>query len=199
MKWVWIVVAVALQAAPDPFAPKETRAVKGATAVGPLATTDTAHLLLTAELSEKELAPGKQFSISYDIAPHRGMHVYAPGKHPYQVISVELDPQEWMKAMPVKFPPSEIYHFKPTDERVEVYTKPFRLVQDVTILATPAVQKMLAKEKTLTITARVKYQACDDALCYAPASVPVKWTVPLRQLHKDAKGTKSTRKHESRF
>ena len=44
-------------------------------------------------------------------------------------------------------PPSEIYHFKPLDERVEVYQKPFRLVQDVTILATPEAQKLLAGMK----------------------------------------------------
>ena len=62
------------------------------------------------------------------------MHVYAPGKHDYQVIAVKLDPQPWMKVAPTSYPPSEIYHFKELDEKVETYGKPFKLVQDVTIL-----------------------------------------------------------------
>ena len=80
------------------------------------------------------------------------MHVYAPGKHSYQVVAVMLDPQPWFKVAPVTYPASEIYHFVPLDERIEVYSKPFRLMQDVTILATPDVRKMLATMKSVTIT-----------------------------------------------
>ena len=155
---------------------------EGAPGSGPIVTADTRHLTITAALSDNEVAPGSRVTIAYDITPHRGMHVYAPGKHDYQVIRVTLDPQAWLKSQPIAYPASEIYHFKPLDERVEVFMKPFRLVQDITILATPQVQKMLANEKSLTITGRVEYQACDDTVCYSPASVPLKWTVPLRQL-----------------
>jgi hypothetical protein len=155
---------------------------EGAAAMGPVITADTRHLTMTAALSDHEAAPGTRLSIVYDIAPARGMHVYAPGKHDYQVVTALLDPQAWLKSQPISYPAPEIYHFKPLDERVEVFMKPFRLVQDITILATPQVQKMLANEKTLTITGRVNYQACDDTVCYSPSSVPLKWTVPLRQL-----------------
>ena len=108
------------------------------------------------------------------------MHVYAPGKHSYQVISVTLDPEPWFKVAPLTYPASEMYHFVPLDEHIEVYVKPFRLMRDVTILATPEARKLLAAMKTVTITGTVSYQACDDSLCYAPQSVPVKWTVPIR-------------------
>ncbi len=83
-------------------------------------------------------------SLSFDITPKRNMHVYAPGKHDYQVIAVKLDPQPWMKVAPTSYPPSEIYHFKELDEKVETYGKPFKLVQDVTILNTAAAKKALA-------------------------------------------------------
>ena len=72
------------------------------------------------------------------------MHVYAPGKHDYQVITVKLDPQPWLKVAPTAYPPSEIYHFKELDEKVETYGKPFKLVQDLTILDTAAAKKALA-------------------------------------------------------
>ena len=49
------------------------------------------------------------------------MHLYAPGKHDYQVVQLTLDPQPWLRVHETRYPPSEIYHFKPLDERVEVY------------------------------------------------------------------------------
>ena len=73
------------------------------------------------------------------------MHVYAPGKHDYQVIAVKLDPQPWLKVAPTSYPPSEIYHFKELDEKVETYGKPFKLVQDVTVLNTAAAKKALGR------------------------------------------------------
>jgi hypothetical protein len=39
-----------------------------------------------------------------------------------------FDPQPWLRPHETRCPPSEIYHFKPLDERVEVYSKPFQLV-----------------------------------------------------------------------
>jgi hypothetical protein len=77
---------------------------------------------------------------------------------------------------------ASIYHFKPLDERVEVYSKPFRLVQDVTILATPEVQKLLSTQPTVTIAATIDYQACDDRICYNPARVPIRFTVAMKPL-----------------
>lgn len=149
---------------------------------GPAVTRSTPHLQVTAGATDEILRPGSRFSIVFEVTPGRGMHVYAPGKHTYQVIGVEFDPQPWLTTHAVRYPPSEIYHFKPLDERVEVYMKPFRLVQDVTIAATPAAQKQLATLKTVTIVGRLKYQACDDEVCYMPATVPLSWTFEVRPL-----------------
>jgi len=102
---------------------------------------DTMHLTVLSSISDAEVAPGKSVSIAFDVTPKKLMHVYAPGKHDYQVIGVKLDPQPWMRVQPTKYPPSEIYHFKELDEKVETYGKPFKLVQEVTILATPEPQR----------------------------------------------------------
>jgi hypothetical protein len=155
---------------------------QGATPFGPAVSVETPHLMLTAGLSDHAAAPGTRLSIVIDVEPRAGMHVYAPGKHSYQVIGVEVEPKPWLKAMAAEYPTSEIYHFKPLDERVNVYMKPFRIVQDVTFLATPDVQKQLAAMKTVTINARITYQACDEKLCYTPQSVPVQWTLPMQPL-----------------
>jgi hypothetical protein len=159
---------------------------RGVAPFGPATTVETPHLTMTAAISDEVVAPGERVSLVFDISPKPGMHVYAPGGHSYRVVRVSLDPQPWLRTHEVRYPVSEIYHFEPLDEHVEVYQTPFRLVQEVTILATA--QKLVAKESELTITGRVEYQACDDKLCYTPQNVPVRWVVPLKSLDRRPPG-----------
>lgn len=140
---------------------------------------DTMHLTVNQSISATEIAPGQKVSLSFDITPKRNMHVYAPGKHDYQVIAVKLDPQLWLKVAPTTYPPSEIYHFKELDEKVETYGRPFKLVQDATILDTAAAKKALAAGP-IKLSGLLTYQACDDKVCYAPAKVPVNFALTVK-------------------
>ena len=88
---------------------------------------ETAHLSFTASLSDAVAAPGGRLSLTVDVIPAKGIHVYAPGKHDYQVVRVAIDPQPWLRTHAAVYPRPEIYHFRPLDERVEVFMKPFRL------------------------------------------------------------------------
>jgi hypothetical protein len=157
-------------------------AAQGANSGGASVTAETQHLSMSASISDSTVAPGERISIVVTVTPRSSMHVYAPGKHDYRVVRLNIDPQPWLRAHDAHYPPSEIYHFKPLDERVEVYSKPFRLVQDVTILATPEVQKTLAVMPTVTIAGVLEYQACDDKICYNPAQVPFSFTVATKAL-----------------
>jgi hypothetical protein len=155
---------------------------------GQVVRAESRHLTLHATASDTEVAPGKRISLVFDIAPARGMHVYAPGKHDYQVVSVSVAPEPWLRAHALNYPPSEVYDFKELNEKVEVYSKPFRLVQDVTILATPDVQKMLAGMTEVTIAGALEYQACDDKVCYNPARVPFRFTLAMKPLDRRPPG-----------
>lgn len=150
------------------------------TPLGPIVNLETPQLIAAGVISEATVAPGARLTISLDVTPRRGIHVYAPGKHTYRVVRLVVTPQPWLRAHPTAYPPSSIYHFKPLDERIEVYDRPFRLTQDVTVLATAEAQKRLAGQTDITLTARLEYQACDDKVCFAPQSVPLTWTLPLR-------------------
>jgi hypothetical protein len=140
---------------------------------------DTMHLTVNTSISDTAVAAGQTVSVTFDVTPKRNMHVYAPGKHDYQVIAVKLDPQPWMKVAPTSYPPSEIYHFKELDEKVETYGKPFKLVQDVTILSTAAAKKALAASP-VKLSGTLQYQACDDKVCYAPTKVPVSFDLTVK-------------------
>lgn len=152
-------------------------------ATGPLRS-DTMHLTVLTSLSDADIAPGKRISLAFEVTPKKLMHVYAPGKHDYQVIGVKLDPQPWFRQQPTTYPPSELYHFKELNEKVETYAKPFKLVQDIAILATADARKVLAASPTVKLSGRLEYQACDDKVCYAPTRVPVSFTLNVRSLNK---------------
>ena len=81
-------------------------------------TASTSHLSLTASISDSVAAPGSRMAIVVNVTPRPTMHLYAPGKHDYQVVQLTIDPQPWLRAQATVYPPSEIYHFKPLDERV---------------------------------------------------------------------------------
>lgn len=161
---------------------------RGAAAAGARVSAETKHLSVSAAVSDDAVAPGERVSLVFDVSPRPGMHVYAPGGHSYQVVRVTIEPQAWLRVHEVQYPRSEIYHFKPLDERVEVYQRPFRLVQELTVLATPEAQKWLAAQQAVTLTGRLEYQACDDKVCYTPQVIPVSWTLAVKPLDRRPPG-----------
>mgnify|MGYP001335413979 CR=1 FL=1 len=140
---------------------------------------------ITAFATDTVVAPGTHFSIVLDIRPGPGIHVYAPGVKGYRPIALSVSPQPWVATRSAQYPPSEDYYFKPLDEHVPVYQRPFRIVQDIAIDASPQAQTALKDVTTLTVKGTLNYQACDDKLCFTPQSVPLTWTVTLRQLDRD--------------
>ena len=132
--------------------------------------------------SDASVTVGNRFSLIFDITPRRGMHVYAPGATGYRVVTSSIRPQPFVKVEEIQYPPSEIYFFKPLNERVPVYQKPFRLIQDILIEGTPQAQAAFQGQESVTIVGSLEYQACDDKLCYEPMTVPLTWTVSLKPL-----------------
>jgi peroxiredoxin len=151
---------------------------------GPVAGTkvSTAQLEIVTYPSDSAIAPGNRFSIGLDIQPHNGMHVYAPGAKSYRVIGLTIDSQPFVRTLPMRYPPSQTYSFKPLNERVPVYQKPFTLVQEVILEGTPQAQAAFRGKTSITLTGKVEYQACDDKICYNPATVPLSWTLTLRPI-----------------
>ena len=160
----------------------------GTTVTGGTVAASTSHLSMTASISDTVAAPGERLAISVNVVPKPGMHLYAPGKHDYQVVRLIIDPQPWLRPQATIYPPSEIYHFRPLDERVEVFMKPFRLRRDVTLLATQEAQKQLAGMTTVIITGALEYQACDDKVCFNPTRVPMSFVVSVKGLDRRPPG-----------
>jgi len=144
--------------------------------------TTAPHLAIASYLTDQVAAPGTKFSIVLDISPGRRIHIYARGVAEYQPIALTIQPQPGLVIKALDYPKAENYFFRPLNESVPVYRKPFRLVQDVTVDPSREAAATLRGMKTMTLTAQLVYQACDDKLCFPPASVPLSWPIAVRSL-----------------
>ena len=141
-----------------------------------------AHLDLTTYPSDAEIAPGNRFSLVLDVNPGPGIHVYVPGAKGYRAIALNIAPQPGIRVLPVQFPASQTYFFKPLNEHVAVYQKPFTLVQEVILEGTQQAQAALRGKESMMLTGTLDYQACDAKQCFNPASVALSWTLTLKSL-----------------
>jgi hypothetical protein len=99
------------------------------------------------------------------------MHVYAPSVEGYIPIEWSMAPNPAILAKPVVTPPPQMLHLEALDETLPVYSGRFRLVRDIALAADARVKG------AFTIDGTLRYQACDDRMCYVPKSVPLKWTL----------------------
>ena len=144
----------------------------------------TNYLEILTYPSDAVIAPGERFSLALEIVPQPTMHLYAPGAElqNYRVITLRIDPQPFVRILPIEYPESEIYYFEPLDERVPVYQRPFTLLQEVVPEVDRDAQAAFREKDELTLTGSLDYQACDDQVCYNPVSLPLSWTVALRPI-----------------
>ena len=146
---------------------------------------ETAHLLMAVSATPESAAAGKKVTLALDVTPKPKMHVYSPGQDGYIAITLSLEPNPAITARPgsarqqrspntaamAKYPAGEKFFMPALNETQLVYAKPFRITQDVTLKS--------ATGEALTIKGSVRYQACDDRICYLPVTVPVEWKIAM--------------------
>ena len=133
---------------------------------------ETKHLTVATSATPEPAAPGKRVSLAVDVAPKEKMHVYSPGQEGYIGITLTLDADPSFTASKAKYPAGEKLYMPLLKETQLVYAKPFRIAQDVVV-------RPAAGAASMTIKGTLRYQACDDAICYLPTNVPVSWTVKV--------------------
>jgi DsbC/DsbD-like thiol-disulfide interchange protein len=135
--------------------------------------TETRHLRIASSTPPSTAGPGSSISLFVDVAPKPKMHVYAPQQKDYIPITLTLTSADAFRADAPRYPKAEKFFFAPLKETQLVYSRPFRITQPVTLTRAPV-------DGPLTITGTLRYQACDDAICYLPQEVAVSWTVRSR-------------------
>jgi hypothetical protein len=143
---------------------------------------ETLHLAVAWWATDTVVAPGTRLSLAVEVKPKPKMHVYAPGQQELIPISLAIDAIDGVRVHEPEYPKPERYFFAPLKETQLVYSHPFKIRQDVTVEVTPTMRAR-AKEPNaaMTISGTLRYQACDDNVCYMPQSIPVSWKVGIQQ------------------
>jgi len=128
---------------------------------------ETPHLTVTTSVGPA--AQGMRRSLFVDVTPKPKMHVYSPEQKDYIAIALTLAPNPAVKPQPAVYPKPEKFFFEPLQETQLVYSKPFRIVQEVALGKRP--------DGPFTLKGTLRYQACDDKVCYLPKELTLTWTV----------------------
>lgn len=124
---------------------------------------------LTASIgaSNSSVVQGQRIALFIDVDLEPDMHVYAPGVEGYIPIDWKMENSSLAEAHAPEFPKPEKLYLKAIDETVPAYRNRFRLIRDVTITA-PA-------SGPVTLDGSLRYQACDDRVCYIPQTLRLHW------------------------
>jgi len=143
------------------------------------------HLQLTLAQSDRSVIPGGRVSLIAEIELPPDVHVYSPGVQGYKPIQLTLQEIPGIELQPIIYPSSKILYLEGTQEHVPVFEGKFRIIQDLTVIpsrTSDAVRSVFSRERTISITGELKYQACDKTICYPPTSVPLRWELQVLPL-----------------
>jgi DsbC/DsbD-like thiol-disulfide interchange protein len=142
-----------------------TPQISGSIAMKPIV---TAHVIVA--VAAGAVTAGR-VPLHVDVTPRSDMHVYAPGQPGYIGITLTLDADAPARVSgKPKYPAPRKLFMPVLNETQLVYSTPFRLTQDVTIPRT-------VSPGPLTIKGTLRYQACDDTICYKPVTLALTWTL----------------------
>lgn len=148
------------------------------------ANVDAPHLRLTLEQSDRNVVPGSRVTLIAEIELPSRVHVYAPGVQGYNPIQLTLK-GPGLELAPVTYPEPKILYLEAIREQVPVFEGKFRITQDATVPfshARDGLRAVFSSEKNISISGELKYQACDNKVCFPPTSVPVMWRLQVAPL-----------------
>ena len=132
------------------------------------------HIVVTPGATVASALPGDTLTLWIDVTPKPNIHVYAPGAKDYQIVTLVTTPQRGLAFGKPSYPAGTPMAFPGITERIPVYQKLFRITQPITLART------MGRGQTLMIAGAVNYQACDDRVCFPPASIAVMWTIAVK-------------------
>jgi hypothetical protein len=142
---------------------------------------ETPHLQVTSWASDAAVRGGNRFSLVLDVDLGPKMHVYAPAVEGYIPIDWQVEEVTGLTRFDVEYPKSHDLHLPAIGETVPVYEGSFRLLTDVMVGQPKDIGHLLNEDGRLVVRGTLKYQACDDKVCYLPTSVPLEWTIDFEE------------------
>ena len=144
------------------------------------------YIELALAQSDGAVVPGSRTSLFVDVGLPAGTHVYAPGATGYKPVALIVQPSADIEVAAASYPEASTLYLEAIKEKVPVFEGKFRIVQDIKITASKAlIESLGATGKTVRVAGELKYQACDQTVCYRPTSVPVSWQLEVLPLDRE--------------
>lgn len=140
---------------------------------------ETNEFILKYTGNQTTVRPGNHITLVLEIHPKKNMNIYAPEVKGYTPITWKLKQTDVYHGGPVEFPKAEVLHMEVIKEKVPVYRKQFRVLQNVEIAQRSFLNSRLGnidKMPELVIEGTLRYQACDDKTCYLPKTMKLKFS-----------------------
>ena len=126
--------------------------------------------------------PNLRLTLVGDFTLGPKMHVYTPEVKSYIPIKWELEASANYVAKDVEYPKGKMLLLPAIKEIVPVYEGKFRLTQDIVLASEAILKPILDGDKVLKVRGKLRYQACDDKICYLPQTAPLEFTLRLEPL-----------------
>ena len=134
------------------------------------------QLTLVASASNSTVHPQQRIALVVEVQMKPGMHVYAPGVEGYIPIEWRMPESAIASAHQVSSPKPEILYLPAIDEKVPVLQEHFQLKREITLGPDDKLKAALDSSGNISIAGSLRYQACDDRICYIPQELPLQWT-----------------------
>ena len=119
-------------------------------------------------------SPGDSVMLSVEITPNDDVRLFAPGANDFTAVALLLSPERGISIGKPKYPIPKKQSVPGTKKRVPVYDERIQLEQPITI------SKKVKPGETLTITALLTFQTCDDTVTYRRFTMPLNFTVTIQ-------------------
>ena len=122
-------------------------------------------------LERPTAAAGSALRLALEVAVPEGLHLQSNRPRDPSLIptTLTLDPPDGVTITEVVFPPA-------TDFLLEGTTEPLAVFEHEFVIGITAEIAAGAVAGTVTIPARLRYQACDDKVCFRPRSLDTGWS-----------------------
>lgn len=144
---------------------------------GPVAESSVPGIRVTAALGEHALVFQQRVSLYITLALDPGLHVYAPGAGGSMLgTTVEVDTPLGIETGAPTFPASHLLRLDGAAESLPV-------LDGSVEIAVPLISKIVDTDP-VSISIRIRYQACDDRQCFLPQEQTLTLTLPLQDVNR---------------
>ena len=137
----------------------------------------TPQLKISTSASQDTVVAANRLTLAVEINLSPKMHVYAPEVEDYRPLELQIEPSAAFRVHPTVFPQAEVLYLAAIDERVPVYETEVRLLTDITLAGSRELKKYVTSGDPVAVEGILRFQACDDRVCFPPQEVPLRWVL----------------------